>query len=78
MGNEKSNSYWETELPPSYDRVGIENFICAKYAPFISHTNQVSSFGFFKFLHNLVIVYIYKNFEPPDMTTKDGYRGILP
>ncbi|KAM7500836.1 hypothetical protein LguiA_025250 [Lonicera macranthoides] len=31
MGNEKSNSYWEAELPPKYDRVGIENFIRAKY-----------------------------------------------
>ncbi|KAM7264615.1 hypothetical protein ACFE04_002298 [Oxalis oulophora] len=31
MGNEKSNSYWEAELPPSYNRVGIENFIRAKY-----------------------------------------------
>ncbi|KAK1260882.1 putative ADP-ribosylation factor GTPase-activating protein AGD5 [Acorus gramineus] len=31
MGNEKSNAYWEAELPPNYDRVGIENFIRAKY-----------------------------------------------
>uniref|UniRef100_A0A7N0VLU2 Arf-GAP domain-containing protein n=1 Tax=Kalanchoe fedtschenkoi TaxID=63787 RepID=A0A7N0VLU2_KALFE len=31
MGNEKSNEYWEAELPPNYDRVGIENFIRAKY-----------------------------------------------
>lgn len=31
MGNERANSYWEAELPPSYDRVGIENFIRAKY-----------------------------------------------
>ncbi|XP_059659583.1 ADP-ribosylation factor GTPase-activating protein AGD5-like isoform X2 [Cornus florida] len=31
MGNEKSNCYWEAELPPRYDRVGIENFIRAKY-----------------------------------------------
>ncbi|KAL0443491.1 UNVERIFIED_CONTAM: ADP-ribosylation factor GTPase-activating protein AGD5 [Sesamum latifolium] len=31
MGNEKANSYWEAELPPKYDRVGIENFIRAKY-----------------------------------------------
>ncbi|XP_015576167.1 ADP-ribosylation factor GTPase-activating protein AGD5 isoform X1 [Ricinus communis] len=31
MGNDKSNSYWEAELPPNYDRVGIENFIHAKY-----------------------------------------------
>ncbi|KAM7252081.1 hypothetical protein ACFE04_023964 [Oxalis oulophora] len=31
MGNEKSNSYWEAEMPPNYDRVGIENFIRAKY-----------------------------------------------
>ncbi|KAL1805559.1 hypothetical protein ACET3Z_028627 [Daucus carota] len=31
MGNAKSNSYWESELPSNYDRVGIENFIRAKY-----------------------------------------------
>ncbi|CAL8145974.1 unnamed protein product [Prunus armeniaca] len=31
MGNEKSNRFWEAELPPNYDRVGIENFIRAKY-----------------------------------------------
>ncbi|KAG5235548.1 ADP-ribosylation factor GTPase-activating protein [Salix suchowensis] len=31
MGNERVNSYWEAELPPNYDRVGIENFIRAKY-----------------------------------------------
>ena len=31
MGNGKANSYWEAELPPNYDRVGIENFIRAKY-----------------------------------------------
>ncbi|XP_042517799.1 ADP-ribosylation factor GTPase-activating protein AGD5-like isoform X2 [Macadamia integrifolia] len=31
MGNEKANSYWEAEVPPNYDRVGIENFIRAKY-----------------------------------------------
>lgn len=31
MGNEKSNGYWEADLPPNYDRVGIENFIRAKY-----------------------------------------------
>ncbi|XVE51259.1 hypothetical protein DITRI_Ditri02bG0025600 [Diplodiscus trichospermus] len=30
-GNEKANNYWEAELPPNYDRVGIENFIRAKY-----------------------------------------------
>uniref|UniRef100_A0A6N2KF61 Arf-GAP domain-containing protein n=1 Tax=Salix viminalis TaxID=40686 RepID=A0A6N2KF61_SALVM len=31
MGNEQSNNYWEAELPPNYVRVGIENFIRAKY-----------------------------------------------
>ncbi|KAL6990988.1 hypothetical protein U1Q18_009109 [Sarracenia purpurea var. burkii] len=31
MGNEKSNTYWEAELPPKYDRVGVGNFIRAKY-----------------------------------------------
>ncbi|CAH9059788.1 unnamed protein product [Cuscuta europaea] len=30
-GNDKSNCYWEAELPPKYNRVGIEKFICAKY-----------------------------------------------
>ncbi|XP_078176203.1 ADP-ribosylation factor GTPase-activating protein AGD5-like isoform X1 [Carex rostrata] len=31
MGNKVANNYWEAELPPNYDRVGIENFIRAKY-----------------------------------------------
>ncbi|KAJ4833907.1 hypothetical protein Tsubulata_032941 [Turnera subulata] len=33
MGNEKSNKFWEAELPPDYARVreGIEKFIRAKY-----------------------------------------------
>ncbi|CAK7327547.1 unnamed protein product [Dovyalis caffra] len=31
MGNERANSYWEADLPSNYDRVGIENFIRAKY-----------------------------------------------
>ncbi|XP_074341653.1 ADP-ribosylation factor GTPase-activating protein AGD5-like isoform X2 [Apium graveolens] len=31
MGNAKANSYWESELPPNYNRAGIENFIRAKY-----------------------------------------------
>nr|DAD32787.1 TPA_asm: hypothetical protein HUJ06_011638 [Nelumbo nucifera] len=31
MSNEKSNSYWEAELPPDYDRSDIESFIRAKY-----------------------------------------------
>ncbi|KAH1066033.1 hypothetical protein J1N35_031020 [Gossypium stocksii] len=31
MGNEKSNNYWEAELPPNYNRAGIEHFIRAKY-----------------------------------------------
>lgn len=31
MGNQKSNSYWEAELPAKSIRVGIENFIRAKY-----------------------------------------------
>ncbi|KAL3372617.1 hypothetical protein AABB24_004924, partial [Solanum stoloniferum] len=31
MGNQKSNSYWEAELPAKSNRVGIENFIRAKY-----------------------------------------------
>jgi stromal membrane-associated protein len=45
MGNEKSNSYWEAELPPNYDRVGIENFIRAKYEDkrWISKDNNTKS-----------------------------------
>lgn len=31
MGNEKSNSYWEAELPPNFDRSRIATFIRAKY-----------------------------------------------
>ncbi|KAJ4713665.1 Arf GTPase activating protein [Melia azedarach] len=31
MGNEKSNKYWEAELPPNFDRSRIEKFIRAKY-----------------------------------------------
>ena len=31
MGNERSNNYWEAELPPKYDRVVLEYFIRAKY-----------------------------------------------
>lgn len=31
MGNEKSNSYWEAEMPPNYDRNVIERLIRAKY-----------------------------------------------
>ncbi|KAL3628965.1 putative ADP-ribosylation factor GTPase-activating protein agd15-like [Castilleja foliolosa] len=31
MGNEKSNEYWEAELPPNFDRTPTEKFINAKY-----------------------------------------------
>ncbi|XP_059645793.1 probable ADP-ribosylation factor GTPase-activating protein AGD15 [Cornus florida] len=31
VGNKKANSYWEAELPPSFDRSGTEKFIRAKY-----------------------------------------------
>ncbi|KAI4371088.1 hypothetical protein MLD38_019359 [Melastoma candidum] len=31
MGNERSNANWEAELPPNYNRTGIESFIRAKY-----------------------------------------------
>ncbi|XP_073147172.1 probable ADP-ribosylation factor GTPase-activating protein AGD15 [Henckelia pumila] len=31
IGNEKSNDYWEAELPPNYERTPIDNFIHAKY-----------------------------------------------
>ncbi|KAK9212371.1 hypothetical protein WN943_001753 [Citrus x changshan-huyou] len=45
MGNEKANSYWEAELPPNYDRVGIENFIRAKYEEkrWVSRDGQAKS-----------------------------------
>ncbi|XP_071736188.1 ADP-ribosylation factor GTPase-activating protein AGD5-like isoform X2 [Rutidosis leptorrhynchoides] len=45
MGNNKSNSYWEAELPPKYDRVGIENFIRAKYVDkrWVSRERKVES-----------------------------------
>lgn len=46
VGNEKSNSFWEAELPPNYDRVGIENFIRAKY-DFIDFWFLVYSIGIF-------------------------------
>lgn len=51
MGNEKSNSYWEAELPPNYDRVGIENFIRAKYdsnsqLEAISFSSKIKKFNF--------------------------------
>lgn len=38
MGNQKSNSYWEAELPAKSDRVGIENFIRAKYDIIVNHS----------------------------------------
>ena len=43
MGNERVNSYWEAELPPNYDRVGIENFIRAKYVYF--YNSIISKFS---------------------------------
>lgn len=42
MGNERSNSFWEAELPPNYDRVGIENFIRAKYV--LTNSLTISTF----------------------------------
>jgi hypothetical protein len=54
MGNEKANCYWEAELPPNYDRVGIENFIRAKYAIFHLFLSSLRSLGLVSslFLHN--------------------------
>ncbi|KAG6500966.1 hypothetical protein ZIOFF_040829 [Zingiber officinale] len=55
MGNQKANSYWESELPPNYDRVGIENFIRAKY-------QNLSSF-----LYSFILVlYEEKRWVPRD------------
>jgi hypothetical protein len=48
VGNEKSNSFWEAELPPNYDRVGIENFIRAKYG-FIDFLFLVFGLQYFYF-----------------------------
>ncbi|KAG6753764.1 hypothetical protein POTOM_041762 [Populus tomentosa] len=31
VGNRRSNSFWEAELPPNFDRSGIDRFIHAKY-----------------------------------------------
>ncbi|GAV81202.1 ArfGap domain-containing protein [Cephalotus follicularis] len=31
MGNEKSNNYWEAELPSNFDRSEIDRFVHAKY-----------------------------------------------
>ncbi|GLU18435.1 hypothetical protein SLE2022_347390 [Rubroshorea leprosula] len=31
MGNQKSNSFWEAELPPDFDRSGTGKFIRSKY-----------------------------------------------
>ncbi|XP_022954729.1 probable ADP-ribosylation factor GTPase-activating protein AGD15 isoform X1 [Cucurbita moschata] len=31
MGNERSNYYWEAELPPNFDKRGNQTFIRAKY-----------------------------------------------
>lgn len=40
MGNQKSNSYWEAELPAKSDRVGIENFIRAKYDIIVNRSSN--------------------------------------
>ncbi|KAG4146595.1 hypothetical protein ERO13_D05G167600v2 [Gossypium hirsutum] len=40
MGNEKSNNYWEAELPPNYNRAGIEDFICAKSPTSVSEEKE--------------------------------------
>ncbi|CAN4092076.1 unnamed protein product [Withania somnifera] len=47
MGNQKSNSYWEAELHAKSDRVGIENFIRAKYVEkrWIPRNGNVKSSG---------------------------------
>lgn len=60
MGNEKANSYWEAELPPNYDRVGIENFIRAKYV----------SFQIFQYL-GYIILYSYPPAFQTLMSTRD-------
>ncbi|KAF5756525.1 putative Arf GTPase activating protein [Helianthus annuus] len=45
VGNKKSNQYWEALLPLKYDRVGIENFIRAKYVDkrWVSRERKVES-----------------------------------
>lgn len=83
MGNEKSNSYWEAELPPNYDRVGIENFIRAKYMLF----SLSFPVGFLFCIMGYKDLYICSfplckfYFTDPKqkisgMKRKDGYQGI--
>lgn len=64
MGNEKSNSYWEAELPPNYARVGNENFIRAKYDFGVTSTKLQNSpnpscLFFYHCLHLMMFLYRY-------------------
>lgn len=65
MGNERANCYWEAELPPNYDRVGIENFIRAKYVDYFLFLSSLCSFsGIFSSLPlQIVKVSIYSKME---------------
>ena len=86
MGNKKANSYWEAELPPNYDRVGIENFIRAKYGYFHCFLNvdRLLYFSvcvcFVKYLlgfcYYKLDLLLPKKMEPPDMKKKDGCHEI--
>ncbi|KAG5546321.1 hypothetical protein RHGRI_018483 [Rhododendron griersonianum] len=69
MGNEKSNSYWEAELPPNYDRVGIENFIRAKYV----FVPSITLFTLAK--HNKFLLYEDKRWVTKD-NTKSPARAL--
>ncbi|XP_009762283.1 uncharacterized protein LOC107787380 isoform X2 [Nicotiana tabacum] len=77
MGNQKSNSYWEAELPPKSGRVGIENFIRSKYVEkrWIPRKGNVKASPRVRGEHNSAskqgtdgdTVYIKRNIAPPEL-----------
>ncbi|KAJ6925755.1 hypothetical protein NC651_010242 [Populus alba x Populus x berolinensis] len=79
MGNERSNNYWEAELPPKYDRVVIEYFIRAKYdfveLP-VSSIDIVLDFvryhWFFYLMLNLRMLMLYVRYEEKRWVPRDG------
>lgn len=60
MGNEKSNSYWEAQLPPKFDRNDTENFIRLKYISHNFSQNLIWSFEHLNFLKHLPVLFRYK------------------
>lgn len=81
MGNEKANSYWEAELPPNYDRVGIENFVRAKYVwiwieLFFVQFQLSSVCILFSALGEVTFVWFHSLHVFKDMKRRDGYLGM--